>query len=72
MASKNTRGNRQMAVRCYPDLHEKIGRVSAQTGYDKSAILRSAVEFLSEEQLRTLVTASRGQQGQAAQHVHAQ
>lgn len=71
MASKNTRGNRHMAVRCYPDLHAKIGRVSAQTGYDKSAILRSAVEFLSEDQLRQLVTTNQSIKAQSAAVQHA-
>ena len=55
-----------MAVRCYPDLHEKIGRVSAQTGYDKSAVLRSVCEFLSEDQLRHLVTINQAIKGQQA------
>jgi len=64
MASKNTRGNKHLAVRCYPALHAKVKRVGDATGCDKSVILRTAVEFFSEEQLQALVLAQRGQHGQ--------
>ena len=68
MASKNTRGNKHLAVRCYPGLHEKIKRVSESTGCDRSAVLRTAFEFLNEDQLRSLVLVNQAQKAQPVQH----
>lgn len=64
--SKNTRGNKHLAMRSCPDLHAKVKRVGEATGCDKSAVLRTALEFLSEQQLVGLVLAQRGQQQSVA------
>ena len=64
---KRHRGNRHLIVRAGSDLHAKLGRVVAHTGADKSACVRAALEFLSEDQIAVIV-AQRGQQQRVVNH----
>ena len=62
------RGNRRITIRANGDLHAKLGRLAANTGTDKSAIVRSCVGWLSEEQIAAIITSSRGQQQRVVNH----
>lgn len=64
MAKKQI-GNRHLIVRADGSLHAKIGRIVANTGADKSTIVRAAINWMSEEQIAAIV-ASRQQS--AVQH----
>ena len=55
MSSKNTRGKRIVGVRGDTEFHEKISRIVAATGADKSTIVRAAIGWMSEEQIAALV-----------------
>lgn len=60
-------GNRRLTIRGDRNLHEKIGRIVASTGADRSTVVRAAIGWMSEEQLTTLLS-QRGQQQQVANH----
>lgn len=56
---KRTRGNRIVALRGDTDLHAKIDRIVDCTGADKSTVVRTALEFLSEAQIVSLININR-------------
>lgn len=62
MAKKQI-GNRHLIIRADGSMHAKIGRVMAATGADKSTVIRTAINWMSEEQIAAIV-AQRGQHGQ--------
>ena len=64
--SNKHRGNKHLVVRADGNLHNKIERIAANTGADKSTIVRAAIGWMSEEQIAALVTS--GYQGQAVHH----
>ena len=53
--SNKHRGNKHIIVRADGNLHAKIGRIAANTGADKSSIVRAAIGWMSEEQIAALV-----------------
>lgn len=61
MSSKNTRGKRIVGVRGDTEFHAKISRIVAAVGVDKSTVVRTAVGWLSEEQIAAIITARHGQ-----------
>lgn len=62
-----SRGNRKIIVRGEPGLHDKIKRVALATGADKSTVVRTALGFMTEDQLATLIASGRLSQ-QSAVH----
>lgn len=54
-------GGRIIGVRANSELHAKIGRIVAHTGADKSTIIRTAINWMSEEQITAIVAANCGQ-----------
>ena len=61
MAKKQI-GNRHLIIRADGGLHEKIGRVMAATGADKSTVIRTAINWMSEEQIAAIVNSGHQQQ----------
>jgi len=53
--SNKHRGNKHIIVRADGNLREKISRIVAATGADKSTIVRAAIGWMSEEQIAALV-----------------
>ena len=53
--SNKHRGNKHLIVRADGNLHNKIERIAANTGADKSTIVRAAIGWMSEEQIAALV-----------------
>ena len=54
-------GGKIIGVRANDSLHAKIGRIVAHTGADKSTIIRTAINWMSEEQITAIVAANCGQ-----------
>ena len=55
MAKKQI-GNRHLIIRANGSLHAKISRVMAATGADKSTVIRTAINWMSEDQIAAIVT----------------
>jgi len=56
-----TRGKKIIGVRGDEALHAKLGRIVANTGVDKSTVIRTAINWMSEEQIAVIVNARQRQ-----------
>ena len=57
--SNKHRGHKHIIIRADGSIHDKIGRVMAATGADKSTVIRTTLNWMSEEQISTIVASRR-------------